>query len=343
MSYLLSVCITSYKRIKELERCIKSIDSKYLDKVEIVVSEDCSPQKNEIKSLVELLSKDSPYKIIFNSNKNNVGYDKNLKVLQNLASGEYIFYLSDDDTLFPGALDRLIEHIEETNHQDELIFSPFLYGPFNEIKRQYRKSFKIEKGSNSAAKYVYDSILFSGLVFKKNAVINIEADRFENINYFQVYMFLHVLNQSGGYYLNELMINSISDGENAYGQVDSSQKGDINQRNAYLADRNSIFSNLEFNKGLFEAIKLFDTDNSTNIFDKFSKEYSLRTFGGMSRARRLGLKTFKDYYKKMNELDITYTGIVNIYYFILLVFGSKVGEKIFEVPKTLLIKIRKSK
>lgn len=341
MSYLISICITSYKRIRELERALKSVDSKYTDKVEIVVSEDCSPQKEEIKAKVESFAENSKYHVVFNTNVNNLGYDRNLKKLQTLASGEYIFYLSDDDVIVPGALDKLIDLIEHTKHRYNLIYSPFWYGPIKDERRKHTGSFAIEVGEAAAAKYVYDAILFSGLVFKKKAVLDLDADRFRNLNYFQVYMFLHVMYKYGAYYYDELMIDSVSDGENAYGQVDSSK--DNTRNNQFLANRDSVFSNLEFNKGLFKAIKLFDADNGTHVFDGFSKEYSIRSFGGLCRARKYGKDTYKQYWGKMHELDIKYSGVTYVYYGVLLVFGADAGEKIFSIPRAVLRKVRGSK
>lgn len=341
MAYLISICITSYKRIKELERCLNSVDSKYKEKIEIVVSEDCSPQKKEIASLVETFASQSPYHVVFNSNIDNLGYDRNLKKLQTLASGEYIFYLSDDDVIVPRALDKLIEFIETSNHRYSLLFAPFWYGPISDVRRKHRGSFDIEPGEASVAKYIYDAILFSGLIFKKDCVLELDADRFKNLNYFQVYMFLHVMNKFGAYYLDELMIDSVSDGENAYGQVESSKSSD--KDNSYLANRDSVFSNLEFNKGLIKAIRIFDEDNGTHVFDEFSREYSLRSFGGLCRARRYGKKVYKQYWTKMHEMDIHYSGVVFVYHIVLLIFGAKGGERIFNIPRCVLRKIRGSK
>lgn len=341
MKYLLSICITSYKRIKELERCLNSIDSKYTEKVEIIISEDCSPQKKDIEELVQKFAKGSLYHVVFNSNISNLGYDGNLKKLQTLASGEYIFYISDDDVIVPGALDKLIRFIEMSDYKYNLIFAPFWYGPIEDVRRKHTGSFMIEPGEASAAKYVYDAILFSGLIFKRDSVIGIDADRFKNLNYFQVYMFLYVMNKSGAYYLDELMIDSVSDGENAYGQVESSELS--NKNNLYLADRDSVFSNLEFNKGLIKVIKIFDQDNNTRIFKVFSKEYSLRSFGGLSRSRKYGREIYKQYWDKMHELEINYSSITSVYYIILLIFGAKGGEIFFSVPRGILRKIRGGK
>lgn len=343
MSYLLSICITSYKRINELKRCLKSIDSKYPDKIEIVVSEDCSSQKNEIEYLVQQFAESSPYHVIFNSNVNNLGYDRNLKKLQTLASGEYIFYLSDDDVIVPDSLDKLINFIERSNHKYNLIFAPFWYAPIKDERRKHLGSFVIESGEISAAKYIYDAILFSGLIFKKESIKELDAERFKNLNYFQVYMFLHVMNKSGAYYMDELMIDSVSDGENAYGQVESSKANDKNNNNLYLIDRDSVFSNLEFNKGLFKTIKIFDKDNNTHIFEAFSREYSLRSFGGLCRARKYGKDIYKKYWIKMHELEIEYSCVTNAYYIFLLIFGAKIGEMIFNIPRYILRKIRSSK
>lgn len=336
MSYLISICITSYKRIKELERCITSIDTKYIDKLEIIVSEDCSPQKELIKSVVEALSKTSPYRIVFNSNKQNLGFDRNLKKLMTLAQGDYVFYLSDDDLIYPNVLDKLIDFIENSKNKPALIFSPFWYGPFHELKRKYNESKEIKAGKESAIRYVYDAILFSGLIFKRDYIIELDAEKFKNFNYFQVYMFLSVIYKYGAYYFDTTMINSISDGENAYGGVESSGE------KALLADRNSIYSNLEFNRGLFKTIQKFDEDFKENIFSSFAREYSRRTYGGLIRARKHGLYLYNDYWKKLKEaIDLSH--ISTFYYFFIKMFGASLSLIFFAILKKMVCYVRENK
>ena len=58
MSPILSIGITSYKRVKELVRCLNSIQTKYVDDIEIIVSEDSSPLSEEIKKTVERVAED---------------------------------------------------------------------------------------------------------------------------------------------------------------------------------------------------------------------------------------------------------------------------------------------
>ena len=334
MTPFISICITSYKRINELIRCLQSVDASNSGEIEIIVSEDHSPQREAIQSAVANFSEHSPYKVIFNTNEVNLGYDNNLKKLMDLASGQYLMYLSDDDCLFPGALDQVISALKQES--PALLFSPFFYGRTKEYRRFYGHSFSIPKGKESASKYVYDSILFSGLTFKRELITEYKADRFKNLNYFQVYLFLSTIYKHGGYYLNVNTINSVSDGENAYGSVDSAGKN-----NQLLADRESIYSNLEFNKGLVKAIKIFDSDNNETVIDDFSKQYSMRSYGGLSRARQFGVSTYQDYWKKLHQVGIQVGGVANAYHILLLIFGKNISDKIVALPKKMLLNARK--
>ena len=112
-------------RVKELERCLRSIDSKQTEKIEVIVSEDCSPQRDEICKVVNDYAKNSPYHVVLNKNEHNLGYDRNLRKLISLASGEYVMYLSDDDCLFPGKLDEFIQCLEK---KPAIAYGSFWYG-----------------------------------------------------------------------------------------------------------------------------------------------------------------------------------------------------------------------
>ena len=335
MKPVLSIGITSYKRVKELKRCLESIDSNEAESIEIIVSEDCSPQKEQIEDVVIRYSKSSPYNVVFNSNKKNLGYDRNLLKLASLASGEYILYLSDDDCLFPNVLDGFIQELKDKC--PAMAYAPFWYGydEAKEAKRKHQGSEILENGESTVSKRVYDAILFSGLTFKREYLLGIDGERFKNLNYIQVYMFIDVMYHHGGYYHDVLMIDSVSDGENAYGTVDSSNGG-----NALLANRESVFSNIEFNKGLFKVIKMCDSDNGTHIFSAFSKEYSLRSLAGLCRARRYGLKTYQEYWERVKSSGVELSPIAYTYYGIVYLFGASFSKSLFVLPRKILKKVR---
>ena len=253
MSPILSIGITSYKRVKELVRCLNSIQTKYVDDIEIIVSEDSSPLSEEIKKTVERVAENSQYNIRFTTNTKNLGYDMNLGSIIKKCQGKYIFFMSDDDCIYTGCLDKIIQFLKreeciiKSENSDSgygygVLYGPFIYSSDGRRDRFRGENFSIPKGEDSASKYIYDSILFSGLIFRREYVNGFKADRFKIHNYFQVYMFLQMLYRYGGYYFGFPTVIYVGDGENAYGISESSGGNDI------LANRESIISNLEFNK-----------------------------------------------------------------------------------------------
>ena len=330
MRPILSIGITSYKRIAELERCIKSIHTKYADDIEVIVSEDCSPLSTEIGEKVNEISKNYPYNLSFMPNEHNLGYDGNLGAIIKKSQGKYVFLMSDDDAFYEGFLDILIPFIKDENNNYGVIYGPFVY-TFNKRKdRNYGRDMIIEKGEYNCSKHVYDSILFSGLIFRKEYVEGFDASRFLNMNYFQVYMFLKMIHNYGGYYFAHPSVWCVGDGENAYGLSESSGGNEL------LVNRKSVISNLEFNKTLIRVIRIFDEEENTHIITSFEKQYSLHSYSGLSVARRMGLSYFNEYWKKLNSLDIGIRPIAKAYYYLLLVMGSNLSDRLTSIARKRL-------
>lgn len=329
---LVSICITSYNRVNELKRCLESIDIKNTDEVEIIVSEDCSPKKDAIRKVAKEFEQNSKYKVVFNSNEKNLGYDRNLGKLVDLATGKYVVFISDDDSFIPNALDAVIEKLSVRNYP--VVFTPFYNRGSKRYDRKFKHDFDIQPTIGNVGKHIYSSILFSGLIFERNKIMLYNSEEFLNLMYYQVYLFCNVLYKHGGSYFDIPLVDCIGDGENAFGISDSSLKNDL------LADRKSTLSNLEYHKGLIKVIRKFDEDNNVDVERMFAKEYSIRSYTGLERARRNSARELKNYWNTMNKLDIKLHWVAWVYYFVLLVAGNKLSNYLFNVPKSILIKLR---
>lgn len=341
MEPLMTIGITSYKRVNELIRCINSIQTKFADDIEILVSEDRSPLSNEIKKVVTELEKECKYNLRFTTNDVNLGYDMNLGAIIKKARGKYIFYMSDDDVVAEGCLDEIILFLRK-EEQSGVIYAPFVYiDTGKKDRKRSNKDFRIIAGEKSAATYVYDSILFSGLIFRKDYVKDFDSLRFKNHNYFQVYMFLQMLLKYGGYYFTNPSVYCIGDGENAYG-LSASSEGETSlaskERNEILAHRESVKSNLEFNKTLIKVIRMFDEDEGTHVMDSFERQYSFHSISGLTIARNEGRKYFKEYWEILKGLDIHLYPVTKCYYILLSLFGAKGTTKILSGLRKLVKK-----
>ena len=324
---LISICITSYNSPEELIRLIKSIDSKkYLNSIEVIIAEDKSPKRAEIKANIEKFKLTSPLTIVDVYNSANLGYDRNLGNLIHKANAPYILFMSDDDVFIPGTLDLYLDVLFKEN--PSLAYSPFISGF---VHRKYKKTIAFQSGYANAASHISDAILFSGLTFKKDNVINIDSEKFLNTNYFQVYLFLVVFSLYGAVYIDIPLVDCKSDGENGFGLSETSEK------NVLLANRKSPISMLQFHKGLIKVIKTFDSNYSVDVTSIFAKQYSLRSYYHLSRARHAG----KEYYaiaKKMyKNAGVKLYPIYYVYVVMIEIFGVKISDWIMKGPRKLLI------
>jgi glycosyltransferase involved in cell wall biosynthesis len=327
----LSIAVTSYSRVDELERCLLSIDSSLISDVEIIISEDCSPKKTEIRSLVEKIALTSQFVIKFNSNEKNIGYDRNIKKLIDMASGEYILFITDDDKFSQGALDKLIRQLKKNS--PGFLLTPFRHVKSGLVQRKYSNSHHIACGLKSVNKYLFDNILVSGLVFKRSLIPAYEETKLDKLIYTQVYIFCVIALRNEGEYLDVELIECIEDGENAYGKSPSNLNKD-------LADRSKPISNLEFNKGLIQIVRMFDEDYNSSAHKRFSQEYSFRSWTGLSESKRISQNEMKNYFEKLAVLDIEYNFFPYIYFGFLTLFGYSFSQVIVAFPKYAVKKIR---
>jgi glycosyltransferase involved in cell wall biosynthesis len=106
-SPLVSVIIPTYNRLGYLEKAIQSVVSQSYSCLEIIVSDDCSPQNPQT-----LIDSFNDRRIVFRRNSTNLGNGLNVANAFQAAQGKYVASLNDDDNWDPDFLARLIQPLE---------------------------------------------------------------------------------------------------------------------------------------------------------------------------------------------------------------------------------------
>src|SRR5450830_1516837 len=99
-----SICIPSYNRARHLPALLDSIFNQNFDDYEIVICEDLSPERLKIRSIVEAYADKHGSIIKYIENEFNHGYDANIRRLISESSGDFCFFMGNDDVLCEGAL-----------------------------------------------------------------------------------------------------------------------------------------------------------------------------------------------------------------------------------------------
>jgi glycosyltransferase involved in cell wall biosynthesis len=307
MSYKLTVGIISYNRPHELVRCLQSV-LPIPSNVEVLICDDFSPKRDEIASLVKKLQ-ESHNNINFIINEKNYGYDKNLYNVLELASGEFVLLLGDDDMLESHALINLIENLSSFDINTAFLRVRCSDSLLNRIGRSsitYERNYQSTKYFPPEEIYVrgdhiYHSILFSGLIFKRESVLTLKGniEGFFSSIYIQVALFGLLCSKHGSYFLEGPGIMIGSDGENGFGLNDAADERDIQ-----LRDRDSVVANLNYQVRLIEVMKRISSFTSRRVFDVFIREYRIRFVKAAWTSRKRGLKDFYDFFTYSRKLRI---------------------------------------
>lgn len=108
---LLSICFPTYNRaecIGEQLKRLASVDKTVLEDVEIIVSDNCSPDNT--KDVI--LSYQSRLDFHYNRNEKNLGPDENYLYCFSHATGKYVWLVGDDDYLIPENLHVVVDTLK---------------------------------------------------------------------------------------------------------------------------------------------------------------------------------------------------------------------------------------
>ena len=108
---LVTIAIPTYNRPGLLKRALASVAALNYSNLEILVSDDCSPEGETKNVVMEAQKRDQ--RIRYFRQKRNLKYEANFDFLLTEAVGEYIMWLSDDDMLQPDAIQKMVGAMED--------------------------------------------------------------------------------------------------------------------------------------------------------------------------------------------------------------------------------------
>jgi len=120
----ISICIPTYNRAAHLANCLQSIISnKSISKTDfqVCVSDNCSTDETE--SVVHSAQQKIP--IEYRKNPDNLGIPRNFLNAVEMADGDYVWLIGDDDLLLPDALVNISGLINKYPHVDYFYVNSF--------------------------------------------------------------------------------------------------------------------------------------------------------------------------------------------------------------------------
>ena len=108
------ILLTTYNtKIEYLKKQIESILNQTHKNFELIISDDCSPNKEVRKVLEEYEQKDERIKLYFQ--ETNLGCTKSFEFLLKQSTAEYIVFSDHDDIWYPNKIEESLKLLKEKN------------------------------------------------------------------------------------------------------------------------------------------------------------------------------------------------------------------------------------
>ena len=206
---ILSICIPTYNRIGLLKESINAIIGQVntfdINNIEIVISDNASTDGTK-EYLSELIEENSELSITYFRQVENLGSDANILNTVRLASGQFVYIVSDDDILLPGAINKLISLIYKYPDYDAfcLNFKSFDLDPLKPATSILPIRNDLSINTRDEALLFYGSwITFLSVISFRKGAINLELYK-EKIgtSLLQSYIFIDLISKESGVFIS---------------------------------------------------------------------------------------------------------------------------------------------
>lgn len=330
----LSVCIPAYNRPKELIQVLESLAGQCPGKWNVVISEDKSPLGQEIEAAVKSFSRQHPeMAILYSSNEKNLGYDRNLRRLLDIANGAYCLFMSDDDLLGPNSLEKIITAISRSNVGFVLRAWKSIEketGKNIEVHRYFREDRLFPRGIESVAALYRRSVFISGLTVHRETAKKFHTDRFDGTLLYQLYLVGRILMEMNGYYISDIISIRRVGGEHYFGSSET-ERARFNPKQ--LLPNHSV----TFIKGLFDIARVLDLEFCPGVFELIREDMGRNSYPMLEiQSRNLGGKDFTNYANQLASLGLGCDTLFWIYYYLLKWLGPDISNTIIRLTKRLV-------
>ena len=323
---VLSICVPSYNRPEQLVRLLDSIDCDTAD-IEVVICEDSSPKRAQIREGVEAFRAESPYLIRYHENEKNLGFDGNLRRLVELSEGRFVMFMGDDDLFVPGALDRFLHFLDE--HADKrYILRSYMVVHADGSTENFRYLpgvTVLPAGEESVAWLFKRSVTICGFTIAREEALAAATSDLDGTLLYQIYLMAQVCLGHESVYCDFPVAQawqSFRDDKPMFGNSEA-------EKGRYTPGAVSQDNSINFTKAYFELTAYLDRQHGTNLTSRVRTDLSKYSYPFLSIQRKRGIHSFLQYAKRLErEAGFGCTRYFHIYKWALVLLGERFCDRL---------------
>lgn len=327
---LFSVCVPAYNRARHLPDLLDSILPQDFQDFEIVICEDQSPEREQIATIVHDYQSRYPGKLRYFENDENVGYDANIRNLVKKASGEFCFFMGNDDIMCPGALKTVACLADRHPNAGVILKSYGLCRESPENVTQEIRWFTEEKefpAGIPAIRFAFRrSGVIAGYIVHRDSANEVATDKFDGSLYYQMHLTANVLVSKNAVCTPKVLV-LCREGVPEFG---SSEK----EKGKYVPGLYTPQARLNMVAGVLSIIRNLKETRGIDVVEDVIHDYANYFYPYIKDQLDLPLKDFYALYRAYGEMGFARYPLFHLYF----VAGYLLGEKRFDALTALVRK-----
>jgi abequosyltransferase len=316
---LFSICIPAYNRVQFLGPLLDSILGQGFSDFEIVICEDRSPQRNEIRSVVEkYAARPVRSTIRYIENERNLGYDGNIRRLVHESRGRYCFFMGNDDLMCPDALMKAAKAI---NSCPDVGFVLKGYAWFEGVPSNIRGEVRyvtstklLERGVKAVSFCFRRCGVIAGLIIQRDLADSFATSSFDGTLYYQMYIAGRVLLNANAVVVPDILVLCRGDQPPDFGNSEKEQTD-------FVPGRYTTHARLTMLKGMLRIARTIELEGGVKVYDLIVKDMSAHFYPYIQDQLTIPLREYWIYYRKNIQLGFGKTPYFHIYFILVRIMG----------------------
>jgi glycosyltransferase involved in cell wall biosynthesis len=329
----ISVCIPAYNRARFLPALLDSIVAQGFRDFEVLICEDCSPERAQIGQTARRYQARYPGLIRYLENERNLGYDGNLRHMIERAAGRYCLFMGNDDLLCPGALQAVAGAVGRHPNVGVVVrsYASFADAPENIVQefRYFPDERFFPAGERTIATVFRRSVVISGMVVHREAARAAATERFDGILLYQLYLVANICVTMNAVFLPQIVTLYRTGILPDFGSSDS-------ERGKFVPRQHTPESSLHFMRGMLDIARHVEQTRGVRICRPILRDIANYSYPVLAIQARKPVGVFVRYALALARMGFGRHPLFWAYFLALLVFGPARVERIIGFVKRRL-------
>jgi glycosyltransferase involved in cell wall biosynthesis len=329
----ISVCIPAYNRPELLPSLLDSIGSQDYNNYNIVICEDDSPKRNEIRKVAFEYIDRYPGLIQYNENESNLGFDGNVRRLFEKADGEFCLFMGNDDLMCPGALSIVAAALDRYNNVGVVMRSYASFEGSPENIKQIHRYFAAEQffpaGLETIVTFYRRLVVLPGVTIHRKSALQYATDRFDGTALYQIYLVANILADKNGLFLPEILTL------NRHGSIPDLGNSP-KERGKFVPTEQPPESSVYFVGGMLEIAKYIEENRGIKVYEKILQDIGNYSYPILSIQAKRSLAVFLRYAYQLAQLGFWKNARFYLYVLSLVILGPERMDQLISRIKNKL-------